>query len=434
MDNVLGVLKDRGFVEQTTHEDELFEYLSQQKVYAYIGFDPTASSLHIGHLLPIMALIHLQKAGHCPIALVGGGTGMIGDPSGKTETRQMLTEESIASNVKSIRNQLERYLDFDEGKAVLVNNAEWLKDLKYIDFLRNIGRHFSVNKMIKAESYRQRLEMEQNLAFIEFNYMLLQAYDFLELYNRNGCRLQMGGADQWGNIVSGIELIRKIRKVQAYGLTFPLITTASGAKMGKTAKGAVWLDADRTSPYEYFQYWVNTDDKDVCRFLKLFTLLPLSEINEAEKLKDELLNGVKLILAFEATRITHGMDAAMESYGAAVKIFGQRSIDQDILPSSPIPRKIDSNMDSTVPTSYRGMDLLEKGVKAFDLFFEVGLVPSKSAARRLIEQGGAYINGCRLQQVDYRVTLNDLSNNEILLSAGKKHIHRILVKYTKSDK
>ncbi|WP_035258080.1 tyrosine--tRNA ligase [Desulfatirhabdium butyrativorans] len=427
MDNVLDVLKDRGFVEQTTHESELFEYFNQQKVHAYIGFDPTASSLHIGHLLPIMALIHLQKAGHCPIALVGGGTGMIGDPSGKTETRQMLTEESIASNVKSIRNQLERYLDFGEGHAVLVNNAAWLKDLKYIEFLRNIGRHFSVNKMIKAESYRQRLEMEQNLAFIEFNYMLLQAYDFLELYNRNECRLQMGGADQWGNIVAGIELIRKIRKVQTYGLTFPLITTASGAKMGKTAKGAVWLDAERTSPYEYFQYWVNTDDKDVCRFLKLFTLLPLSEINEVERLKDESLNGVKMVLAFEATRITHGMDSAIESYRASIKIFGQRSLDEHILPSSAIPRRIDGTRDSAVPTSFRTMALLKKGILAVELFSDVGLVSSKSAARRLVEQGGAYINGCRLQQVDYRVTLTDLSNNEILLSAGKKRIHRILI-------
>lgn len=433
MENVFEVLKKRGFVEQITHESELLDYLNQNKAYAYIGFDPTASSLHVGHLLPIMSLVHMQNAGHCPIALVGGGTGMIGDPSGKTETRQLLTEESIASNVKSIRKQLERYLKFDEDQALLVNNAAWLTDLKYIEFLRTIGRHFSVNKMIKAESYRQRLEAEQNLAFIEFNYMLLQAYDFLELYDRNACRLQMGGADQWGNIVAGIELIRKMRQVQTYGLTFPLITTASGAKMGKTAKGAIWLDAERTSPYEYFQYWVNTDDKDVCRFLKLFTLLPLSEIIDVEELKGESLNQVKTVLAFETTRITHGMDAAIDAYRAAIKIFGQRKIDEHILPSSRIPRTIDELTDSAVPTSFKTMKELKQGIMAFELLSDVGLVSSRSAARRLIEQGGAYINGGRIQQVDYRVTIKDLSNNEIVLSAGKKRIHRILFNSENAD-
>ena len=279
MANVIEILNARGFIEQTTHEAELNDYAARGGGTCYIGFDPTASSLHVGSLVPIMALAHMQRQGHRPIALIGGGTGLVGDPSGKTEMRQLLTPQAVEENAVGIKKQLSRFIDFTDGKALMLNNADWLTKLEYIPFLRDIGRHFSVNRMIKAESYKMRLDSEEGLNFIEFNYMLLQAYDFLELFDRHGCRLQMGGADQWGNIVAGIELIRRMRQETAFGITFPLITTSSGAKMGKTAKGAVWLDPERTPPYEYYQYWINTDDRDVARFLALFTFLPMEEIN-----------------------------------------------------------------------------------------------------------------------------------------------------------
>ena len=275
MPNVLDTLRDRGFIEQTTHDQELYDYLGGGQVTCYIGFDPTAASLHVGSLVPIMALAQMQRHGHRPIALVGGGTAMVGDPSGKTEMRQILTEEKINENAGGIKTQLSSFLDFSEDKALLLNNAEWLTPLSYISFLRDIGRHFSVNKMIKAESCRSRMESEDGLSFLEFNYMLLQSYDFYELWRSQGCRLQMGGSDQWGNIVAGIDLVRRMDGPQSFGITFPLITTSSGAKMGKTATGAVWLDPELTSPYDYYQFWINTDDRDVARFLKLFTFLQL---------------------------------------------------------------------------------------------------------------------------------------------------------------
>jgi tyrosyl-tRNA synthetase len=315
MAKLLHVLRERGFIDQLTHEQELMEYLDQKKITCYIGFDPTASSLHIGSLVPIMALAHMQKNGHRPIALIGGGTGLVGDPSGKTETRKLLTVEKVDANAAGIKLQLSRFIDFDNGQAFLLNNAEWLTRLKYIPFLRDIGKNFSVNRMIKAESYRMRLDSPDGLNFIEFNYMLLQAYDFLTLFDSHDCRLQMGGSDQWGNIVAGIELIRRMRQQTAFGITFPLITTSSGDKMGKTVKGAVWLDPARTSPYEYYQFWVNTDDRDVARFLALFTFLPMDEIRAVEKLEDEKLNFAKSILAFEATALAHGKTQAVKAYG-----------------------------------------------------------------------------------------------------------------------
>ena len=311
MRNVIDILEERGFIDSKTHEQELSDYIQSGPATCYIGFDPTASSLHIGSLVPIMALAHMQRHGHRPIALVGGGTGLVGDPSGKTEMRQILTIEDVNENAEALKNQLSRFIDFEDDKALLVNNAEWLTRIEYIPFLRDYGRYFSVNRMIKAESYRMRLESEEGLSFIEFNYMLLQAYDFLELFRRHQCRIQMGGSDQWGNIVAGIDLVRKVEQSAVFGITFPLITTSTGAKMGKTAAGAVWLDAARTSPYDFYQYWINTDDKDVARFLALYTFLPMSEIRPVSEMAGADLNLAKTILAFETTRIVHGQDAAL---------------------------------------------------------------------------------------------------------------------------
>src|SRR6056297_374650 len=425
---VLDILKERGFVENTTHDKELTDHFDAGNVSCYIGFDPTAPSLHVGHLLPVMALAHMQQKGHRPIALVGGGTGLVGDPSGKTEMRQLMTVEAVEANAAGIKQQLSRYIDFSAGNARMVNNADWLVGLEYIPFLRDIGCHFSVNRMIKAESYKARLESEDGLNFIEFNYMLLQAYDFLKLFEDLGCRVQMGGSDQWGNIVAGIELIRRVRQEEAFGITFPLVTTSSGAKMGKTAKGAIWLDAERTSPYEYYQYWVNTDDRDVKRFLCLFTFLPIEEIQEVEKLKDAELNSVKAVLAYEATRLCHGREEAEKAFNAAAAVFGAKAVPDAILPSSSIPRgKDQKGVDSSVPSSViSGSDLAE-GILAFKLYQQVGLAQSASADRRLIEQGGAYINGQRVDSTDYLVTLDDAASDEIMLRAGKKKYHKITI-------
>ena len=425
MKNALDILKERGFIEQTTHDAELRDYLAAEKITCYIGFDPTASSLHVGSLIPIMALANMQKCGHRPIALVGGGTGLVGDPSGKTETRQLLTREQVDDNVVGIKKQLSQFLDFDAQMALLVNNADWLTHLKYIPFLRDIGKHFSVNRMIKSESYRMRLEAEDGLNFIEFNYMLLQAYDFLELFDRIGCRLQMGGSDQWGNIVAGIELIRRVRQQSAFGITFPLITTSSGAKMGKTAKGAVWLDPARTTPYDYYQFWVNTDDGDVSRFLSLFTFLPLEEIQQIAMLKDADLNCAKSILAFEATLLAHGSEEAIKAYRASAGVFGARRIPEDILPTSGIPRQDRQMDDQSMPQAVMNVEELKNGMPAYKLIHSVGLASSGGAARRLIEQGGAYINGNRIEDMNYPVTDKDIVNGEMMLSSGKKRFYKI---------
>ncbi|MFW5975450.1 MAG: tyrosine--tRNA ligase [Desulfosalsimonas sp.] len=427
--NVIDILRQRGFVEATTHEEELRDHVENQSpVTCYVGFDPTAPSLHVGHLLPVMALAHMQRHGHRPVALVGGGTGLVGDPSGKTEMRQLLTLEMVEENAAGIKSQLSRFIDFDQGSAILLNNADWLVGLKYIDFLRDIGRYFSVNRMIRAESYRVRLESEEGLNFIEFNYMLLQAYDFLKLYDSHGCRLQMGGNDQWGNIVAGIDLIRRIRQVETYGLTFPLITASSGAKMGKTAKGAIWLDPERTSPYDYYQYWVNTDDRDVMRFLSLFTFLPMEEIMETEKLRDAELNNAKAVLAYEATKLAHGTQEAEKAHKAAASMFGQRTIPDSLLPSSDIARKTGGEKDAEVPFTLLDRSEFAAGIPVFKLYHSVGLSDSASAARRLIKQGGAYINGRRIEDQNYLVTENDFEGNEAVLRAGKKKYHKIRMK------
>ena len=423
MANVFDILNERGFVAQVTNGDQLKLYLSKPSS-CYIGFDPSADSLHVGSLVPIMALAHMQRQGHRPIVLVGGGTGLVGDPSGKTEMRQLLTLEQIELNVGSLKKQLSRFLDFSDHMALLLNNSDWLVDLRYIEFLRDIGRHFSVNRMLAAESYKIRLETGLN--FIEFNYMLLQAYDFYYLAQKYDCCLQMGGDDQWGNIVAGIELIRRKLRKSAHALTFPLLTTASGTKMGKTAAGAVWLSAEKTSPFDFCQYWINTDDRDVARFLKLYTFIPINEIEAISVLEGQDLNVCKSILAFEVTKLVHGREAALSALEAAVSVFGERRLPPDLLPSSDIPRVSGEKADA-VPTSILRMKRLEDGIPAFELFAEIDLCDSRGAARRLIQQGGAYVNEDRISAIDYRIGTAHLKDSGILLRAGKKKVHRIKV-------
>jgi tyrosyl-tRNA synthetase len=423
--NAYDILEERGFIDQSTDANACRELLGKP-VTCYIGFDPTASSLHVGSLLPIMSLAHMQRCGHRPIALVGGGTALVGDPSGKTEMRQMLSREEIDENAEKLKVQLGQFIDFSSGRALLVNNADWLAPLNYIEFLRDIGRHFSVNRMLSAESYRMRLET--GLSFIEFNYMLLQAYDFLLLLEEYDCRVQMGGSDQWGNIVAGVDLVRRMRQETVYGITFPLITTASGEKMGKTAQGAVWLDSELTSPYEYYQYWINTEDQDVTRFLGYFTFLPMEEVRVIAGVQGADLNLVKSILAYEVTKITHGEAAARAAQAESEEIFGARSIPDDLLPSSKVRRQPVSEADGAaagMPTTTITSSRLSQGIPAFELFAEVGLCSSRGEARRLIQQGGGYINGQRIQKFDERATLEHLEKGEILLRAGKKKYHRI---------
>jgi len=425
--SVYDVFRERGFIEQITDESRISEILAHQKITCYIGFDPSASSLHIGSLVPIMALSHMQRQGHRPIALVGGGTGLIGDPSGKTEMRQILTRSQINANALGLQSQLSRYLDFGEGKALLLNNADWLTQLNYIEFLRDIGRHFSVNRMLTAESYRIRLE--KGLNFIEFNYMLLQAYDFLHLFQKQNCLLQMGGNDQWGNMVAGIDLIRRIEAKDAFSMTFPLITTSQGHKMGKTEKGTVWLDAELTSPYEYYQYWINVEDADLERFLALFTFLPMDEVAAVKTLEDARLNMAKNVLAFEATKITHGEEAAVAAWRASANAFGLRTVAPELFPSSSIPRSEGSLDNSAIPSVERDRATMAPGIPAFELFHEVNLCSSRGEAKRLIAQGGGYVNDRQLTQFDERIGLADADERgEIRLRKGKKKYMILLVR------
>ncbi len=427
LNNVYDVFAGRGFVEQVTDEAELRCLLQNEHITCYIGFDPTATSLHIGSLVPIMALMHMQECGHRPIILIGGGTGLIGDPSGKSEMRQILTREEIDYNASCLQSQLSRYMTFGKGKAILLNNAEWLTELKYIEFLRDVGRHFSVNKMLSAESYRMRLETGLN--FIEFNYMLLQAYDFLYLFTNYGCVLQMGGNDQWGNMLAGSDLIRRAKGKNAFSITFPLITTSHGHKMGKTEKGTVWLDPRLTSPYEYYQFWINTDDSDVQRFLALFTFLPMKEIEEVRNLNDSRLNLAKTVLAFEATKITHGRKAAIAAWTASATAFGTKPIEEGLFPSSDIPREHAARDVSAIPTSELSRSELEKGIPAFELCHSVGLTGSKGESRRLIAQGGIYVNDRPIEKSDEKITISHVNEHgEIHLRKGKKKHALITVK------
>jgi len=406
--NVYDIFKERGFVEQVTDEKLVREALFKP-ITCYIGFDPTAKSLHVGSLLPIMSLAHMQRQGHRPLVVVGGGTALVGDPSGKDEARPVMTRQEIESNAEGIKKQLSQFIEFSDGKALMLNNADWLAPLNYIDFLREIGKHFSVNRMLAAESYRQRLET--GLSFLEFNYMLLQAYDFWYLSEHYDCVLQMGGNDQWGNILAGADLTRRLDGRDIHGLTFPLITTAEGSKMGKTNRGAVWLDGELTSPYEYYQYWVNVDDRDVKRFLAHFTFLPIEEIEELTRQQGEGLRKAKEVLAYEATEICHGQEEAQKARSGARQLFGRKVID-DI---------------STIPTYPMTSADLEKGVEAYILFCSTGLCKTKSEARRLISQGGAYINGNRISSHETIVDTSYLENKTISLRAGKKSFRIITI-------
>ncbi len=406
----LQVLDERGFIHQISEPEALDERAAAGPITGYIGFDATAPSLHAGSLLPIMMLHWMQQTGHRPIALMGGGTTKVGDPSGKDETRKLLTEEQIAANLAGIRKVFSRFLRFGEGPddAIMANNADWLDDLNYISFLRDYGRHFTINRMLTFESVKLRLDREQPLTFLEFNYMILQAYDFLELYRREGCILQMGGSDQWGNIINGMELIRRVEGAQAFALTSPLLTTASGAKMGKSVGGAVWLDAAMLSPYEYWQYWRNTEDADVGRFLRLFTTLPLDEIARLEALEGAEINEAKKILAFETTAMLHGRKAAEEAAETARRTFEE------------------GRLGEALPTAEVSMEELEAGLGLLAAMVRAGLAKSNGEARRAVRSGAVRVNDEKVSDERLILTPDHLSADGVIkLSFGKKR-HALL--------
>jgi tyrosyl-tRNA synthetase len=407
--HVLDSLRERGFIQQVSDEAALRHRLTEGPVTFYCGFDPTKPSLQLGNAVPLMAMAHLARAGHRPIVVMGGGTTMVGDPSGKTEMRQMLSTEQIAENRRRVEPQARRFLEAAGDRVIFVDNAEWLMPLNYIEFLREIGRHFSVNRMLAAEAYRQRLE--KGLSFIEFNYQLLQAYDFLVLHRQHGCGLQIGGDDQWGNILAGSDLIRRVEQREAFALTFPLIQTATGEKMGKTAAGAVWLDAELTSIFDFYQYFVNVDDRDVGRFLRLFTFLSMSEIERFSALEGAELRTAKHALALEATRIVHGEEAAESAQKAARAAFGG-----------------EEGASAEVPTHVISGEELASGLKVVDLLVACELSTSKSAARRLVAQGGVRVGGRKVESIDDVIRPDDLAADGVLLHAGKKHLRRILLR------
>ncbi len=404
--NVFDVLKERGFLRQATHEDEIRELLGKEKVTFYIGFDPTADSLHVGHFMQIIIMMHMQQHGHKPIVLIGGGTGMVGDPSGRTDMRKLMTKEDVINNCNNFKKTFSKFLDFSDGKAITVNNAEWLMELNYINFIRDIGRHFSVNRMLTAECFKQRLET--GLSFLEFNYMLMQSYDFLELYKRYGCRMQFGGDDQWSNIINGVDLIRRETGVQAFGMTFALLTTSEGKKMGKTQKGALWLDPEKTSPFEFYQYWRNVEDADVRKCLSLLTFLPMEEVNELASLKDAEINKAKEILAFEVTRLVHGDDEAAKAQEAARALFSGGGSLEDV------PKTV------MAASEFEG-----DGINVVSLMTAVKLVPSRSEGFRTIEQGGFMIEDMRISDPKLMITRGMFEDGRLLLKKGKKTFHLI---------
>lgn len=405
MENAFKVLQERGFVKQVTHEG-LEELLGREQVTFYIGFDPTADSLHVGHFVALMAMAHMQRAGHRPIVLLGGGTGMIGDPSGKSDMRRMMTTDTIDHNVAQFRKQIGRFLDFGEGKAIMVDNGDWLRDLNYIEFLREVGAHFSVNRMLTAECYKRRLE--KGLTFLEFNYMLMQSYDFLELNRRYGCKLQMGGDDQWSNILSGADLIRRKEQKEAYGLTCTLLLKSDGNKMGKTESGALWLDAEKTSPYEFYQYWRNIADADVKTCLSLLTFLPMEEVNRLSSLKDEKINEAKQVLAYEVTRQVHGEEAARAAEAAARTLFAGAE-------------------GGEAPTTEISAAQFAQNSKVIDLLMLAGLTKSRGEGRRLIAGGGISVNGEKVAQELAELSEADMIDGAIMIRKGKKVFHKIVI-------
>lgn len=406
--NVYDVLLERGFIEQTTHEAEIRELLGKEKVTFYIGFDATADSLTAGHFLTIMAMMHMQRAGHRPIALLGGGTTMIGDPSGKSDMRTMMTRETIDHNAECFKQQLSKFIDFDDNNAIVANNADWLLDLNYVEFLREIGVHFSVNKMLTADCYKQR--MEKGLTFFEFNYMLMQSYDFWKLNKMYGCTMELGGNDQWSNIIGGVELIRRKEQKPAYGLTFKLLTTSEGIKMGKTMKGAVWLNPEKTSPYEFYQYWRNIEDVKVEECLGLLTFLPMDEVRRLGALEGAEINQAKEVLAYEITKIVHGEEEAKKAQEASKALFtgGLKSDD--------------------IPTSFYSESELNAGIDLITLMVNSKLAPTRSEARRLIQQGGVMVNDVKVTDVGQKFTTADLdSDGALLIKKGKKGYHQIKI-------
>lgn len=402
MENVFNVLEERGYIEQMTHPKEIKELFAKQSVPFYIGIDPTADSLHVGHFVSLMVASHMQKCGHKPIILVGGGTATIGDPSGKTDMRKMLSREELDHNVEALKKQIEKFVSFEgENAAIIVNNADWLLDLKFVDFVREIGSLFSVNRMLTAECYKQRLET--GLTFFEMSYMLMQSYDFLYLYNKYGCKLQMGGNDQWSNIIGGVELIRKIGKDDSFGLTFKLLTTKEGKKMGKTEKGALWLAPNKTSPYEFYQYWRNVEDGSVENVFKMLTFVPIEKIKELSSYQDEKINEAKKILAYEITKLVHGEEEAKKAEEASNALFnGQGSLD---------------NMP-TVKVDTTNISLL-------DAIILTGMAPSKGQARTLINQGGISLNDEKMTDVNYVLSDNDFSDGYAILRKGKKVFYKL---------
>lgn len=403
--SVYDVLKERGFIEQLTHEDEIKELLEKEKITFYIGYDPTADSLHVGHFLAMIAMAHMQQAGHRPIALVGGGTAMVGDPSGKTDMRKMLTKEEIVHNSNCIKNQLGRLIDFSDDKALMINNADWLWGLNYIDFLRDFGAHFSVNKMLTADCFKMRLE--RGLSFLEFNYMLMQAYDFYELNKRHNCVMQLGGNDQWSNILAGADLIRRKEAKPAFGMTFTLLTNSEGKKMGKTESGAIWLDPAKTSPYDFYQYWRNVGDSDVEKCLSLLTFLPMDEVRKLGALQDKEINEAKKVLAYEVTKLVHGQEEAQKAKDAAEALFGSGS-----------------NM-ANVPTTNVSVNVI--GAKLLDILVEAKIIPSKAEGKRLIAQGGLYVNDEKIDSMDYVVSDSSFVDGKMLVRRGKKNYNQFII-------